>query len=32
VYAKAGRVRVTEEPHTSFGRDDLVAAPWEVTL
>jgi DNA-binding MarR family transcriptional regulator/GNAT superfamily N-acetyltransferase len=32
LYEKAGFVRVKEEPHQSFGRDDLVAETWEVTL
>lgn len=32
LYDKAGFVRVKEEPHKSFGRDDLVAETWEVTL
>ncbi len=32
LYDKAGFVRVKEEPHNSFGRDDLVAETWEVTL
>jgi DNA-binding MarR family transcriptional regulator/GNAT superfamily N-acetyltransferase len=32
LYKKAGFVRVKEEPHNSFGRDDLVAETWELTL
>ena len=29
---KASFVRVREEPHDSFGRDDLVTETWELTL
>lgn len=32
LYEKAGFVRVKEEPHQSFSRDDLVAETWELTL
>jgi len=32
LYEKAGFVLVKEEPHNSFGRDDLVAETWELTL
>jgi N-acetylglutamate synthase-like GNAT family acetyltransferase len=32
LYAKAGFVRIQEEPHTSFGREDLIAETWELTL
>jgi DNA-binding MarR family transcriptional regulator/GNAT superfamily N-acetyltransferase len=32
LYEKAGFIRGKEEPHTSFGRDDLVAETWDVTL
>ncbi len=31
-YEKAGFVRVKEEPHQSFSRDDLVAETWELKL
>jgi len=32
LYVKAGFERTAEEPHRSFGRDDLVAETWELTL
>jgi DNA-binding MarR family transcriptional regulator/GNAT superfamily N-acetyltransferase len=32
LYAKAGFVRVKEEPNRSFGRDDLVSETWELAL
>jgi DNA-binding MarR family transcriptional regulator/GNAT superfamily N-acetyltransferase len=32
LYEKAGFVRVKEEPHQSFGRDDLVAETWDLAL
>jgi len=32
LYERAGFVLVKEEPHKSFGRDDLVAETWELTL
>jgi GNAT superfamily N-acetyltransferase len=32
LYEKAGFVRVKEEPHESFGRDDLVAETWDLAL
>jgi len=32
LYEKAGFVRVKEEPHSSFGREDLVAETWEARL
>jgi DNA-binding MarR family transcriptional regulator/ribosomal protein S18 acetylase RimI-like enzyme len=32
LYEKAGFVRVKEEPHRSFGRDDLVSETWNLAL
>lgn len=32
LYEKAGFQRTAEEPHHSFGRDDLVAETWELAL
>ena len=32
LYEKAGFLRVKEEPHNSFGRDDLVGETWELKL
>ena len=32
LYEKAGFVLVKEEPHRSFGRDDLVAETWQRAL
>jgi DNA-binding MarR family transcriptional regulator/GNAT superfamily N-acetyltransferase len=32
LYEKAGFVRLKEQPHRSFGRDDLVAETWDLTL
>jgi DNA-binding MarR family transcriptional regulator/ribosomal protein S18 acetylase RimI-like enzyme len=32
LYRKAGFKRIAEEPHRSFGRDDLVAETWELAL
>ena len=32
LYAKAGFLCVKEEPHQSFGRDDLIAETWELRL
>ena len=32
LYEKAGFVRVKEEQHDSFGRDDLIAETWEVKV
>lgn len=32
LYAKAGFQLVRSEPHASFGRDDLVAETWDLSL
>ena len=32
LYLKAGFKRTAEHPHQSFGRDDLVAETWELTV